>query len=165
MRGAFKASIAAWAKTGRRVPLHWDHRGEASNVIGSIDKMAETEEGLLVEGRLDIRDSEVAREVWRSVKNNTIGLSFGYLVKADRVRDDGVRELLELDLFEVSLTPVPVNPNTRVLSTKSDSEYADVRRTARDLMLATLDAEEPKAVRPSKKSYADRPIRIRRFDA
>jgi hypothetical protein len=28
--GAFKASIAAWAETGRSVPLHWDHKGEAS---------------------------------------------------------------------------------------------------------------------------------------
>jgi HK97 family phage prohead protease len=118
--GAFKASIAAWAETGRRVPLHWDHRGEASNIIGSIDpnSMVEMEEGLFVEGKLGISESEVAREVWRSVKNNTVGLSFGYPVKADRQRNDGVRELLALDLYEISLTGAPANPNARVLSTK-----------------------------------------------
>jgi uncharacterized protein len=74
---------------------------------------------LFVEGQLDITDSAVAREVWRLVKGNAVGLSFGYLVKRDR-RSGGVRELLDLDLFEVSLTPAPVNPNARVLSTKGE---------------------------------------------
>jgi HK97 family phage prohead protease len=103
------------------VPVHWDHRGEAEKVIGSIDptKMTETDEGLHVEGKLDLEDSEVAREAWRSMKNGTIALSFGYLVLDDRKRDDGVRELLEIDLFEVTLTPSPANPETRIVSMKS----------------------------------------------
>ncbi len=77
LRGAFKATITAWADTGRRVPLHWDHRGEAANIIGSVNpsSMRETDEGLYVEGELELEDSVVAREVWRSVKNNTVGLS------------------------------------------------------------------------------------------
>jgi len=120
VKGAFKSLLEAWAGVGRRVPLHWDHKGEAENIIGSIDPatMAETDDGLYVEGKLDIKDSAVAREVWRLVKANAVGLSFGYLVKRDR-RSDGVRELLDLDLFEVSLTPAPINADTRVLSTKS----------------------------------------------
>jgi HK97 family phage prohead protease len=119
-RGAFARTIARWQTTGRRVPLHWDHRGDAKDIIGTIDPstMSETSEGLYVEGQLDIEDSDQAREVWRLVKRNAVGLSFGYLVTKSRERGDGVTELLELDLFEVSLTGAPVNQDARILSTK-----------------------------------------------
>jgi HK97 family phage prohead protease len=78
-----------------------------------------TDQGLYVEGKLDIEDSELAREAWRSVKANRIGLSFGYLVENERVGPDGVKELTELDVFEVTLTSTPANADARVLSTKS----------------------------------------------
>ena len=47
VKGAFKSLLEAWAGVGRRVPLHWDHKGEAENIIGSIDPatMAETDDG------------------------------------------------------------------------------------------------------------------------
>ena len=53
-----------------------------------------------------------------------VGLSFGYLTLDDRVAADGTKELVELDLFEVTLTPTPANADTRVLETKS---LGDVR--------------------------------------
>ena len=51
-RGAFKATLEAWRGRGRQVPLHWDHQGEASNVIGTVDprSMEETARGLHVKG-------------------------------------------------------------------------------------------------------------------
>jgi HK97 family phage prohead protease len=70
-------------------------------------------------GKLDIEDSALAREAWRSLKRNRIGLSFGYLVDDERVADDGVKELLSIDIFEVTLTSTPANADARVLSTKS----------------------------------------------
>jgi HK97 family phage prohead protease len=73
-------------------------------VIGSIDPatMVEREDGLYVEGTLDIEDSELAREAWRSVKRNRVSLSFGYLVVDQHERSDGVKELRQLDLFEIT---------------------------------------------------------------
>jgi HK97 family phage prohead protease len=53
------------------------------------------------------------------VKARAVSLSFGYLVRQSHKRDDGIRELTELDLFEVTLTPVPANEDTRILETKS----------------------------------------------
>lgn len=35
--GAFEKTIAQWRASGKRIPVHWDHRGDAANVIGSID--------------------------------------------------------------------------------------------------------------------------------
>jgi HK97 family phage prohead protease len=81
--------------------------------------MRETDQGLYVEGKLDIEDSELAREAWRSVKRNRVGLSFGYLVESEGTGEDGVKELHSLDIFEVTLTAQPANADARVLSTKS----------------------------------------------
>ena len=86
--GAFANTITCWQESGRRVPLHWDHRGEARNVIASADPAAMREiagAGLYVKGKLDLDDSEVARQAWRSMKDNRVGLSFGYMtVKSQR---------------------------------------------------------------------------------
>jgi HK97 family phage prohead protease len=118
--GAFEKTIAQWQASGKRIPLHWDHRGDAANVIGSIDPAAtrELDQGLYVEGKLDLQDSEVAREAWRSMKNDAVSLSFGYVTHKTR-RRGGINDLLELDLFEVSIVPHPANPDTRVLSMKA----------------------------------------------
>ena len=124
--GAFGATIARWQGSGKKVPLHWNHGSKAEDIIGEVDPqtMIEVEDGLFVEGDLDIHDSDVARQAWRSVKKNRVGLSFGYLTTDDRVGTDGTKELLELDLFEITLTPTPANADTRVLETKS---LGDVR--------------------------------------
>ena len=76
--GAFGATIARWQESGKQVPLHWNHGSNAEDVIGEVDPqtMIEVEDGLFVEGDLDIHDSDRAREVWRSVKRNRISLSF-----------------------------------------------------------------------------------------
>jgi HK97 family phage prohead protease len=103
------------------VPVHCDHRGSADHIIGAIDPhtLIEIDEGLLVEGRLDIHEADLAREAWRSMRNGAMSLSIAYVVTADNKRADGVRELHGIDLFEVSIVPGPANPDTRVISMKS----------------------------------------------
>jgi HK97 family phage prohead protease len=119
--GAFERTIAQWQASGKNLPVHWNHSGAAADIIGAIDPAAMREipdEGLYVEGKLDLQHSEVAREAWRSMKNNAVSLSFGYVTLKTRNRG-GVNDLLELDLFEVSIVPHPANPDTRVLSMKA----------------------------------------------
>lgn len=118
--GAFAKTIKAWQENGRQIPLHWDHEANPESIVGTVDpsSMRETKEGLYVEGMLDLENSEMAREAWRSMKNNALALSFGYL--ATKTRKKGkVTQLLEIDLFEISLVPAPANDSTRVLSLKS----------------------------------------------
>ena len=124
IKGAFAETIRRWREAGRDIPLVWDHGRDAHDVIGSIDSstMEERDAGLYVEGTLDIEDSELAREAWRSVKRGRISLSFGYLTEADREGSDGVKELTQIDLMEVTLTSTPANPDARVLSAKSIDE-------------------------------------------
>ena len=71
--GAFAKTIAAWRASGKRLPVHWNHSGEAADIIGAVDPATMREirgKGLFVKGRLDLQDSEVARDAWRSMKNN-----------------------------------------------------------------------------------------------
>jgi HK97 family phage prohead protease len=121
IKGAFRDTISRWQGSGKDLPLAWDHGRDARDVIGSINpsSMRETDDGLYVEGQLDLEDSELAREAWRSLKRNRIGLSFGYLVTDARDAADGVKELTALDVFEVTLTSTPANADARVLSAKS----------------------------------------------
>ena len=116
--GAFQKSIAEWQSVGRLVPLHWSH--VADDIVGHVDpaSMRETAAGLEVAGRVDL-DTDRGRSVWRLIKANTVGLSFGYLATKSRQRRDGGRDLFEIDVFEVSVTPAPMNNRTRVLATKA----------------------------------------------
>jgi HK97 family phage prohead protease len=123
-RGAFVETIKRWRLSGKQVPVHWNHEGQAANVIGSIDpsSMRETTEGLRVKGQLDLQESEVAREAWRSMKANRVALSFGYMVNDQAKRQDGVTELRSIDLFEISIVSAPANPDTRFLSMKGERD-------------------------------------------
>ena len=116
--GAFARSISEWREVGRRVPLHWNH--EADQIIGDVDpaEMWETDDGLEVAGHIDL-DDEQGRKVWKQLKANRLGFSFGYVTTRSEKRGDGGLNLLELDIYEVSATPSPANNRTRILSTKS----------------------------------------------
>jgi HK97 family phage prohead protease len=161
--GAFEKTIAAWQASGKRIPVHWAHRGEAKNVIGSIDPATMREVaglGLYVEGKLDLDDSEVAREAWRSMKDNRVGLSFGYMTVKSQ-RRDGFNDLHELDLYEISIAPGPINPQTRILEMKSaavaEPDQADLRRRCDEL---ALEAALGWAPRPNRR-HPLRPSRSR----
>lgn len=120
--GAFTDTIKAWRESGKQIPLHWNHSGDAEDIIGTIDPKSMKEvdgQGLFVKGKLDLGDSDVAKAAWRSMKADRVGLSFGYMVQADSVGEDGVRELKKLDLYEITITPMPANPDTRFIDLKS----------------------------------------------
>jgi len=106
-RGAFAGAGA--------VPLLWQH--DAARPVGRVERVEEDARGLRVEARF-AEGSEGAREAATLVKAGALGgLSFGYRVRrarADRAR--GLRELLELELIEISLVTFPMQPLARVLS-------------------------------------------------
>jgi HK97 family phage prohead protease len=168
VRGAFAKTIERWQGSGKRIPLHWNHSPDPKDIIGWVDPaaMRETGDGLFVRGKVDLA-SDMARQAWRLMKNNAVSLSFGYLVTDETKRSDGVRELREIDLFEVSIVPAPANADTRILSTKSATPSVDqdtepelefdflpprmpaateldwIRRRARDEMRTLLGPTDP----------------------
>ena len=98
--GAFRRALAR----AQEVPLLWQHKGAA---IGRIEHLSEDKRGLRVIAR--VADAQVARLVRRNLR----GLSFGYRVR--EARSGGpLRELVDLDLVEVSLVARPMQPRARV---------------------------------------------------
>lgn len=117
--GAFKKSLAEWAKKGRLPPMLWQH--DRCEPIGVFTKMVEDEKGLFVEGRLLIDDIPQARAAYALLKEKALGgMSIGYreiLIEQDH--DEKVTNLLELDLWEVSVVTFPANEEATVDSVKS----------------------------------------------
>jgi HK97 family phage prohead protease len=166
--GAFAKTIRRWNDAGRPVPLHWDHGSSPEAIIGEINPatVEERRDGLYVEGRLDLEDSALAVEAWRALKRGTVALSFAYMVLDSTKRTDGVTELLELDLFEVSLTPAPANPDTRVLSWKSADRppYSPDLWALSEILSRPREEVEAKAAERKRVKRAA-PIKVRRFEA
>ncbi|MEZ5708992.1 MAG: HK97 family phage prohead protease [Blastomonas sp.] len=101
--GAFERTLAG----GVALPLLWQHRpGEA---IGRIVHASEDRRGLRVIAELAANAGEAMD---RLRDGSVTGLSFGYRVH--RRRGTRPRELLDVDLVEVSLVTVPMMPGARV---------------------------------------------------
>jgi HK97 family phage prohead protease len=101
-RGAFAGSLGKGD-----LPLLWQHRPDRR--IGSIELASEDRRGLRVIAALDPQ-AEDTLQALRS--GSVIGLSFGYRVR--RAHGRSPRELIELDLVEVSLVTVPMMPGAKV---------------------------------------------------
>ncbi|WP_285712587.1 HK97 family phage prohead protease [Erythrobacter oryzae] len=104
-RGAFAATLAARSTP---LPLYWQHRPDQP--IGVIEQAAEDARGLRVIARIDRPASRAAQLLAAGQVN---GLSFGFRTRAARQTDAG-RELLEVELFEVSLVTHPLHPMARI---------------------------------------------------
>ncbi len=104
--GAFKAAL----DRAEEIPLLWQHRAGA--VLGRIDHLSEDRRGLRVIAT--IGSGEDAIRAARLLASGKLdGLSFGYRVREART-DGGHRELIELDLVEVSLVAKPMQARARV---------------------------------------------------
>lgn len=104
-RGAFARTLA---ERNAPVPLYWQHHPDQS--IGEIEAIAEDARGLRVIARIDRPDSRAAMLL---AKGEVSGLSFGFRTRTARQSKAG-RELLEIDLFEVSLVTHPLQHGARV---------------------------------------------------
>jgi HK97 family phage prohead protease len=104
-RGAFARTLAARTAP---LPLFWQHRPDQP--IGVIEHAAEDTRGLRVIARIDRHHSRAAHLL---TQGEVSGLSFGFRTRAARQSPQG-RELIEVDLFEVSLVTHPLHPMARV---------------------------------------------------
>lgn len=122
-KGAFEGSLARWAETGAPIPMLFGHRMDDPLLnIGAITEAAEDDTGLLVKGVFDM-DNERGAYSYKLAKEGRIRkLSFAYdVLDAGVVElEDGrqVNELRELEIFEVSLVPVPANHHAEILEVK-----------------------------------------------
>lgn len=111
-KGAFKGSKAA------NVMMFWNHN--SSDVIGGWTKIEEDDKGLYVEGELNL-DVTRGREAYALLKRGHLkSMSIGYRIPPNGAKYDpsGIRQLVKVDLIEVSLVAVPANPKAMITRTK-----------------------------------------------
>ena len=132
--GAFTDTIKARKESGHPFPLCWNH--DLDQIIGSVDpdNITDTDKGPLMTA--SFFDTPLAQEKRAIVKSGVVyQFSFAYdVLEAGPVElEDGTKanELRKLDLFEVSIVPIPANQNAVMTEIKSeDPEVKSGRRNS-----------------------------------
>lgn len=123
--GAFTGTLKRRAETGHPFPLCWNH--DLDQIIGYVnaEDIVEDEHGPLMTGA-HFFDSPLAQEKRELVKSGVIyQFSFAYdIIEAEKPTDEqkkaGIYQVLkELELFEISIVPIPANPRAEVTEIKS----------------------------------------------
>lgn len=173
--GAFTRSLDEWKAKGDPIPVIWSHDWDnPESFVGWADpsQMKETDAGLEVPMQFDL-DRPRAEQVHHLLKTRRVTqFSFGYFARAYQDVEDPdygtVRELSDIDLFEVGPTLLGMNPETellqaasalrarkagRVLSAKNEGRIRGAYE-ALGAVLSALDPEDPKAAQPGSKRAA-----------
>jgi len=123
--GAFSKTLQEWASKNKFPPVLWNHND--SEPIGVYTKIYEDAKGLYVEGRLLIDDVPRAKSTHALLKAGAIdGLSIGYITKKANKQTNGIRELVELGLGEISIVTTPANEESLITSVKSKLEVGEL---------------------------------------
>jgi hypothetical protein len=114
--GAFKRSLAQHRKAKSLPQMFWMH--DPSRVPGKWLDMSEDDDGLKVKGVL--APTPLGDEIRTLLQMDAVkGLSIGYQTKDHDYDSEGRRLLKELDLWEVSVVSLPMNPLAQVAFAKS----------------------------------------------
>lgn len=119
--GAFSDTIKAREESGHPFPLCWNH--DLDQIIGKVDKIEDTEKGPLMTA--SFFNTPLAQEKREIVKNGVVyQFSFAFDIREDGYveLEDGFKahELRKLDLFEISVVPIPANQNAVMTDVKSE---------------------------------------------
>ena len=149
-RGAFTETIQKRKESGHPFPLCWNH--DLDQIIGFVDPadIEDTEKGPFMK-KASFFNTPLAQEKREIVKSGVVyQFSFAYdvLEAGPTTLDDGVKanELKKLELFEVSIVPIPANPRAEVTDIKAgrrnSAKDADAIRQAISLLQSVLDDED-----------------------
>lgn len=154
-KGAFTETIRKRKESGHPFPLCWNH--DVNQIVGFVDPndIEDTDKGPLMK-EASFFNTPLAQEKRELVKSGVIyQFSFAYdVLEAGPVElEDGVKvnELRKLDLFEISIVPIPANPRAEVTDIKAgrrnSKKDADAIREAITLLQGVLgeleEAEDP----------------------
>jgi uncharacterized protein len=127
--GAFKRSLAQHKKSGTLPQMFWMH--DPAQVPGKWTDMGEDSKGLYVKGVF--APTQLGQEVKTLLNMKAVrGLSIGYMTKDSDFDDDGNRLIKEVDLWEVSVVSLAMNPAAQVEAMKArlsaTGEYVPTKR-------------------------------------
>jgi HK97 family phage prohead protease len=135
--GAFKRTLADHKKAGSMPSMFWMHKPD--QVAGAWSDVREDSKGLYVRGSL--ADTQLGNEMRELLRMKAVrGLSIGYRTNESDYDREGNRLLKEVDLWEISIVSMAMNPLAKVEASKSrlslKGEYVpterEFERTLRD---------------------------------
>lgn len=155
VKGAFAKFLAKVAETGKVIPVFYGHNMEDPRAnIGRVTELREDDHGLFFMAKLDLSSDTYGRMVYEQLKDGRLdSLSFGYSVIEASNTKDGY-ELRELELYEISVVPIPANREAQITEVKAgraiSAKNMDLIRRAYEALGELLDAygdEEPEKVK------------------
>lgn len=137
IKGAFNETLAKREATGHPFPLCFNH--DFDQIIGAVKSIEEDDFGLKITA--SFLDTPLAQEKRELVKEGIVWqFSFAYSIEeaerpsAEEKANGVLQKLTKLDLFEVSLVPVPANQTAVVTDIKAAEveEKSGRRNSAKD---------------------------------
>lgn len=143
--GAYKTTIPEFLERGF---IGWGH--DWTDPIGFVKSAEERADGLYVTGQFH---SDVQAQTYRQRAKERVaagkfmGLSIGFEAEAWEMRqveerEDPIRALTQIKLYEVSLVAVPAERNSGVTTVKSGIPFATEFEAARDAVRSAVDRAE-----------------------
>jgi HK97 family phage prohead protease len=144
-RGCANQSVATKVKA-RKVPLLMDHDRSVASHVGVVATMSEVGDTMVMVADLfDTPDGRAALEYVKAVMaaGASTGFSIGFVPRASqRVMVDGqpVELFTEIELREVSITPMPAVPGADVTAARADDpEQPEMTRDDRALLVLAAE--------------------------
>ena len=127
MPGAFAKSVREFPNRSQPLPLIADHQLTTAGVVGSVVALREDSKGLWFKAKFSSKST--AQDLRTDViEGHVRGTSFTYDVVQARpgmVNGKSVRQLHELRLWEITISPFPINEMAGLTAAKAE----DVART------------------------------------
>ena len=126
IKGAFQNAITQH-KTHQCIKLLWQH--DVTKPIGIVSSITEDTYGLIVEGNIN-KETQQGKEAISLVQQGAIsGLSVGFTIKQSTHNSEGYREIVEADLWEVSIVTFPANNEAHINYVTCKNQLNDLRDT------------------------------------
>jgi len=163
----------------RKVPLLMDHERTSKAHVGVVTEMQDIGDALVMTADIfDTADGRAALEYVKAVlaSGASTGFSIGFIPRASEmvtVNGKPVERFTEIELREVSITPMPAVPGAEIASARNDDmetvnpidqleEEESPERTDDDLLLVAarvaLDALSSEARTALLETYAPQPV-------
>lgn len=147
MPGAFKQCIEEMARSGKNLPVLWQH--DMTMPLGTYVEMYEDAKGLYVKGRMPKADDFVRGRVMPQMKAGSIdSMSIGYMANQWEM-DGDIRNLKEITLYEISLVTMPMNPDAMITDMKTKEVGID---DFKDLTVREIDSVLRSGVKMTRKA-------------
>ena len=125
LKGAFTESLAEFTPK-----LVWQHRMDMP--IGRIESIFESDKGLRIKGLLPKADTFVSGRIIPQMRIGSVdSMSIGFSIKESDTSGD-IRVIKKIQLFEISLVTLPMEPKAKVESFKAVVPFQDLPLAAKD---------------------------------